>query len=164
MEPTSLLVAGIVGAARGLRGEVGVEVRTDRPQAVFGSGAKLKLRDGRTLTVTGARPHNDRLYLTFAGVTSREDAEALRGQELLVAAELEDDAWYPHQLEGLPAVTGEGEQLGTVTGIYAGVAQDMLVVETAEGTEVLVPLVVDLVPEVDLDAGRVVVSPPEGLF
>jgi 16S rRNA processing protein RimM len=76
----------------------------------------------------------------------------------------EEDAWYPHQLQGLAAVTRDGVALGTVKDLLTGLAQDLLVVTGTDGGEVLVPFVTALVPEVDVRGGRVVVDPPLGLF
>ena len=100
---SDLLLAGIVGAARGLRGEVSVDVRTDRAQSVFDEGATLATSSPAhpELVVVLAREHSGRLFVQFEDVTTREDAEALRGVELLVEPESEDDAWYAAELEGL---------------------------------------------------------------
>ena len=75
----------------------------------------------------------------------------------------EDDAWYPHQLTGLEAVTLLGEHLGTVTGMQPGAAQDLIIVD-ADGREVLVPFVSALVPEVNVDEGTMTIDPIPGLF
>ncbi len=178
-----LMLAGIVGAARGLRGEMFVEPRTDRPEVVFSPGSSLVLADpntgpagprsrgratqakptGRVLMVGGARSHNGRFTVTFEDVVTREDAESLRGKHLLVAPEPEEDAWYAHELEGLRVVNQDGAELGTVSGLAMGAAHDFLLVNHA-GREVMVPLVEEMVPTVSVGEGLIVVSPPVGLF
>ena len=82
---------------------------------------------------------------------------------LLVEEHEEEDAWYPHQLKGLKALTPKGEELGTVSGVRFGSAQDLLLVRTPEGT-VMVPFVAQIVPEVDLESGVVTIDAPPGLF
>lgn len=160
------LVAGIVGAPRGLRGEVSVILRTDLPEERFEPGTTLTTNrpEWPALTVESLGYHRDRAYLTFAEITTREEAEALKGAELLVDPDLEEeDAWYAHELIGLRVLDSEERKLGVVTGLQVGLAQDLLEVE-ANGQTVLVPLVIELVPEVDPAAGIVRVTPPDGLF
>ena len=68
-------------------------------------------------------------------------------------------------LVGLEVVTEAGERVGTVTEVLHLPAQDVLAVrESPEAAEILVPFVSEIVPQVDLDAGRVVIRPPQGLL
>ena len=157
------LTAAIVGPAHGLRGEVILDVRSDDPE-VLAPGASLEIAGrGAALTVRTVRVHKDRVLASFEECASREDAEALRGARLLVEEHEEEDAWYPHQLKGLAARTPGGEDLGTVTGLTPGAAQDLLLVKTPVGT-VMVPFVTQLVPTVDVEGGVVIIDAPPGLF
>ena len=157
------LTAAIVGPAHGLRGEVILDVRSDDPE-VLAPGASLEIAGrGAALTVRSVRVHKDRVLASFEECASREDAEALRGARLLVDEHEEEDAWYPHQLKGLAARTPGGEDLGTVTGLTPGAAQDLLLVKTPAGT-VMVPFVTQLVPTVDVEGGVVIIDAPPGLF
>ncbi|WP_456047446.1 ribosome maturation factor RimM [Actinomyces sp.] len=157
------LTAAIVGPAHGLRGEVILDVRSDDPE-VLAPGASLEIAGrGAALTVRSVRVHKDRVLASFEECGSREDAEALRGARLLVEEHEEEDAWYPHQLKGLAARTPGGEDLGTVTGLTPGAAQDLLLVKTPAGT-VMVPFVTQLVPTVDVEGGVVIIDAPPGLF
>ncbi len=157
------LTAAIVGPAHGLRGEVILDVRSDDPE-VLAPGASLEIAGrGAALTVRSVRVHKDRFLASFEECASREDAEALRGARLLVEEHEEEDAWYPHQLKGLAARTPGGEDLGTVTGLTPGAAQDLLLVKTPAGT-VMVPFVTQLVPTVDVEGGVVIIDAPPGLF
>ena len=157
------LTAAIVGPAHGLRGEVILDVRSDDPE-VLAPGASLEIAGrGAALTVRSVRVHKDRVLASFEECASREDAEVLRGARLLVEEHEEEDAWYPHQLKGLAARTPGGEDLGTVTGLTPGAAQDLLLVKTPAGT-VMVPFVTQLVPTVDVEGGVVIIDAPPGLF
>ena len=157
------LTAAIVGPAHGLRGEVILDVRSDDPE-VLAPGASLEIGGrGAALTVRSVRVHKERVLASFEECASREDAEALRGARLLVEEHEEEDAWYPHQLKGLAARTPGGEDLGTVTGLTPGAAQDLLLVKTPAGT-VMVPFVTQLVPTVDVEGGVVIIDAPPGLF
>jgi 16S rRNA processing protein RimM len=90
-------------------------------------------------------------------------------RDALVEAEVPDeveepDAWYDHQLVGLAVHDVDGAVLGEVVGIEHLPAQDLLVVRRPAGHERLVPFVKALVPDVDLETRRVVVSAPVGLL
>lgn len=161
------LTAAIVGPAHGLRGEVYLDIRTDDPAGRFTSGATFPTdsKEFPKLTLETARTHKNRVLARFAEAPGRDEAERLRGTRLMVEAAPEDDAWYPHELEGLRAVTPTGTELGTVEGLQAGAAQDLLLVKSAaDGRTVMVPFVEDLVPEVSPDRGEVVIDAPAGLF
>ena len=167
--PVEYVVARI-GRPHGVRGEVTLELRTDAPGERFAPGAVLRTDPAPRgpLTVESARWHTGTLLVAFEGVEGRDAVEALRDTLLLVdvdeGAGAEDDAWYPHQLRGLAAVTAGGTALGTVADLLTGTAQDLLVVTGTDGREVLVPFVERLVPVVDVPGGRVVLDPPGGLF
>ena len=100
-----LMTAAQIGPAHGLRGEVIVDIRSDDPQ-LFTPGESFSTSNAEfpTLTLSSIRQQKDRVIALFDEVSSREDAEALRGARLLVDEREEEDAWYPHQLKGLRAV------------------------------------------------------------
>lgn len=165
------LVVGRIGRAHGIRGEVGVEVRTDDPDARFAVGASLLTEPpGRgPLRVDATRWHTGRLLVNFAGVSDRTAAEALRGTMLLVDIDESErpddpDEFYDHQLVGLQVVTTAGDQVGEVADVLHLPAQDVLAIKRADGVEVLVPFVKELVPAVDLNAKQVTVEPRPGLL
>jgi 16S rRNA processing protein RimM len=165
------VVIGRIGKAHGIKGEVTVEIRTDDPDGRFAPDAVLTTdRPERpTLVIERSRPHSGRMLVLFEGVPDRNTAELLRGTLLSVDAEddpeIDDpDEFYDHQLVGLAAVTVEGVAIGAVSDVVHLPASVLLVVTTPEGREVLVPFVAEIVPEVDLAGGRVVVDPPPGLI
>ena len=86
------------------------------------------------------------------------------GGEDSEGSEDSDESWYRHELVGLRALSVSGEDLGEVTDLEPGVAQDRLVVTTPEGDDVAVPFVAALVPAIDPEAGTVTLAPPGGLF
>lgn len=169
-EPDRLTV-GRIGKPQGIRGEVTVEVRTDAPDIRFAVGSVLLTDPAERgpLTVEAARDQNGRLVIAFEGVPDRNAAEQLRNTMLLVdAADVppsdDPDEFHDTQLMGLSADLADGTHLGEVTDVLHLPHGDVLVVRRAEGSEVLVPFVKTIVPEVDLPAGRLVVDPPEGLL
>jgi 16S rRNA processing protein RimM len=170
---TEYLLVGRVAKAHGIAGELAVDIHTDEPDERFVPGAVLtaRLRDRsvRPVTVSTVRAHSGRLLIRFDEVPDRNVAETMRGAQLLIDADElppsdDPDAFYDHELEGLAAVLTDGTPVGTVTEIARGPGAELLVLKTADGTEALVPFVREIVPEVDVKGGRVVLDPPEGLL
>jgi 16S rRNA processing protein RimM len=172
--PPPLLLVGVVVRPHGLRGELVVEVRTDSPEERFSPGVVLIRRsadggDAGRLTVEAARPHSGRLLVRFVEAADRDAAETLRGSRLLVEiADLpptgDPDEFHVHQLEGLAAELADGTVIGTVREIAHGPGGELLVVARPDAPDALVPFVRAIVPTVDLDGGRLVITPPEGLL
>lgn len=114
-------------------------------------------------TVNRARLKGNLAIMRIEGVTSREMADKLRGKIVQVdiedAAPLEEGEFYHFQLIGLTAVDEEGNVLGNVADIIETGANDVYVIKDDEGAETLIPALEDVVPEIDVDQGRMVVRP-----
>lgn len=166
-QPTRTVVVGRIRRAHGIRGELGVEIRTDEPDRRFARGAVL-LAGSDQLTIASTRHHQGKLLVRFEEVGDRTQAEQWHGRELsvVVAADetpAEDDAFYDHQLIGLTVVTDTGRHVGTVAAVQHLDHQDLLTLDI-EGQEVLVPFVAALVPHVDLAMGQLCVNDVPGLL
>ena len=122
--------------------------------------------DGRTLVVERARAHADRFLVKFEGVDDRPAAESLRGALYVPDNDIrtldEDEYWYD-DLVGCTVVGSSGNEIGTVRSVLERPAQDLLEVDTARGPR-LIPLVKEIVVEVDTKTRAIVVDPPEGLL
>jgi 16S rRNA processing protein RimM len=165
------LVVARIGRAHGIKGQVSVEVRTDEPELRLAPGAVLTTDPASAgpLTVADGRVHSGRLLLSFVGVNDRNGAEALRGTLLIAEvdpAQTPDDPeeFYDHQLIGLDVVLADGSPVGELAAVLHLPAQDLLSVKRPDGTETLVPFVHEIVPEIDLEHRRVVLTPPPGLL
>lgn len=168
------LRVGRLVKAHGLKGALKLELYTDDPEGRFVPGAEFTLQvpesspwHGKPLTVREFRWMNSHPVAFFEGVDTREAAEELLRAILWIdedaSGTADDDAWYDHQLVGLDVVR-DGQVIGRVVRVEHFPAQDLLIVRVAGDQEVLVPFVKAIVPEVDLGAGRVIVTPPAGLF
>jgi len=170
---TQLRVGRLV-KAHGLKGALKVELYTDDPERRFQPGASFSLQvptaspwKGKTIALKELRWYNGHPVAFFDGVDDRDAAETLVKAILWVdqaTAEVpeEKDAWYDHQLVGLRALR-DGAEVGRIVRVDHLPAQDLLVVKVGE-REVLVPFVAAIVPEVDVTAGTVTLTPPTGLF
>jgi len=159
--------------AHGLKGAIKLELYTDIPEKRFVPGAVFSLQvptssawHGKKLELSELKWFNAQPVAFFKDVSDRSAAESLIKAILWIdedaAAEVEDDAWFDHQLVGL-RVLRDGASVGTVTQIDHFPAQDLLTVATDNG-DVLVPFVKAIVASVDIEAGTLTVTPPLGLF
>jgi 16S rRNA processing protein RimM len=166
-----LVVIGEVTRPHGLRGEVRVTPLTDRPQRFEGLGDCIlwdPAGDSRVARqITGVRWQGEAVLLTLAGCDSVEAACALVGRLVALpraqALPAPPGHAYPWQLVGCRVVTEDGNPVGELSAIEASPAHDLWVVRNG-GREHLIPVVEDIVRDVDLDARRVVIRPPYGLL
>ncbi|WP_430867128.1 ribosome maturation factor RimM [Demequina aurantiaca] len=162
------LTVARIGRAHGLKGEVSVELHTDIPEERLIPGERFDTEPAEAgpLTVVKARTQSGRWYVVFKEITSRELADAARGATLTIEGEEsdEDDAWYVHELVGLTVFRPDGTEVGKVVDLQSMPAQDLLIVKQATGERAMIPFVDEFVPEVDIEGGRVVVTPPYGLL
>ncbi|MGH2678831.1 MAG: ribosome maturation factor RimM [Actinomycetota bacterium] len=159
-----LLAVGRITRAHGIRGEVAVLALSEVPGR-FVPGSTLRLEDGRSLTVEKARAHHQRHLVKFEQVADRTEAEALRGQVLLVPAAdappiEEEGRFWVHQVVGLDVVTEDGRALGRIREVQANPANDLWVTDGGA----VIPAVRQVVREVDLDRRVVTVHELPGLL
>jgi 16S rRNA processing protein RimM len=163
-EPT--VAVGRIAKVHGVRGEVAVENRSDNPDRWL-PGAEVFDERGTRYTVGTVRPHGGRLLVTFDEVADRTAAEALVGRTLIVPEsslpELEPGEWWAFQAEGLRVVADDGRDLGVVEEVLAYPGHDLWRIVGADGGEILVPVVDELIVDVDLEARRAVVRSLPGL-
>lgn len=166
------LRVGRLVKAHGLKGGLKLELYTDNPEGRFVPGAGFTLQvpeaspwHGKEITVREYRVMNGNPVVFFQDVEDRDAADSLVRAILWIdqdADEAEDDAWFDHQLVGLEVVRDD-IVIGRVVRVEHFPAQDLLIVKAGED-EVMVPFVSAIVPTVDVQAGRVIVTPPPGLF
>ena len=168
------LRVGRLTKPHGLKGAIKLELYTDAPERRFVPGAVFSLQvptgtpwHGKTLELIELKWYNSHPVGFFKDVNDRSAAESLIKAILWIDQDLdqesdEEDAWFDHQLVGLK-VMRDGVQVGTISQIDHFPAQDLLTVATGSG-DVLVPFVKAIVTAVDIEAGTLTVTPPQGLF
>lgn len=160
---------GAIGGAFGVRGEVRLKSFTAEPEAIAGYGP-VETEDGtRSFEITLGRPIKGALAARLSGITTKEDADALRGQRLYVPRDrLPDpgeDEYYHADLIGLEVTDTGGAVLGRVKSVQSNGAEDLLEIHGPGLKQtVLLPFTRAAVPTIDLGAGRIVADPPEGLW
>jgi 16S rRNA processing protein RimM len=154
MPAAQWLTAGRIGRPHGLDGSF--HVTRPRP-ALLPLGGALRVGD-RDAEVVRRSGTEDRPILRLDIAGSREEVEALRGEDLLVARAaapaLDADEWYAEDLQGLRVVDGR-TPVGTVVELRALPSCEVLEVAREGRDALLVPLVRDAVRRVDLAAGTV---------
>ena len=159
------VIVGRIRSAWGLRGDVSVEVLSDAPHR-FAPGSVLRLK-GESARVEHSRKGKRGLLVKLDTVNDRTQAEALRGEDLTVLPEqveaLPDGMYYHFQILDLRVLTETGEQLGSVSEIIVTGGNDVYVVHEDGRRDILIPALPDVVLDVDLHAGVMTVSLPDGL-
>ena len=159
--PSEAVVIGVIVAPHGVRGTLRVRA----------TGAGRHLREGVAPLVAGRRRRISRVRETprgflvdLEGVEDRSGAAAFRGEELVLdRAELDapgEGEFYVGELVGLMAFGEGGEVVGTVEETFETPAHEVLVIRREGARALYVPFTLEHVPEVDLEAARVVVRPP----
>lgn len=149
-----MLEVGRVVKPHGIRGEVIVDLVTDRTERLA-PGSVLSTAEGPLEVVTSS-PHMGRWIVGFSGIADRNGAETLRGRVLLAEPLDDPEALWVHELIGSEVVGPDGRSHGRAVALEANPASDLLVLEGGG----LVPLRF----VVSKEPGRVVVDVPPGLL
>lgn len=163
------ICVGAIGGAYGVRGELRVKSFCAVPEDLE-SYSPLTSEDGsRTFHLALVRPVKNGFVARVVEVTSKEEADALKGVQLFADRDqlpsLPDDEYYHTDLMGLEVLDTGGTLLGTVKQVLDHGAGDLLEVQRPGSSEtVLLPFTLAAVPTVDLAAKRIIADPPDGLF
>lgn len=170
MKPDTFVTIGRIVGVHGIKGYVKVHCEADS-FSLLANGRCVIIRDpkgaSRELKIVDARPQGRMLLLLFNGVLDRTAAEMLRGSDLLVEKsslpELEPDTYYWADISGMSVVSADGRPLGTVTSLIETGSNDVYVVRTPDGGEILIPAIASVVLEIDLNRKIMRVELPDGL-
>ncbi len=162
--PPGYVAVGRVSTAWGVGGVIKVIPLVDKPERLA-PGREVAVA-GQRRTIESSRWQKGMVYLKLSGIDDRQAAIALRAQLLTVPeSELEplgEGQYYRFQLMGLDVESTAGASLGRVTDVLTTSANDVYVVQGERG-EILVPATDDIVKEIDLERGRMVIEEVPGL-
>ncbi len=167
-DPADLVLVGAIIGAFGLKGDVRVRPFTADPQSIAHYGPLYDAHGRKVLTPQRVRLLKQEVALWGPECPDRTAAERLKGVGLHVPRvrlpELAEDEFYHVDLLGLDVQHADGRFLGRVRQVVNYGAGDLLEIDAATGGEPwLCPLAAGMA-EVDLEAGRVIVDPPDGLM
>ena len=161
---------GKIVNTHGVRGEVRVLATTDFVDERFAAGNTLYLQgkeQPQALEIEKARQHKGFILVKFVGYDNINDVQHFRNLELMVSDQdqqpLEEGQYYYHQIIGLTVKTVDGPELGTIKEILSPGANDVWVVDRPGQKDLLLPVIDDVVKDVDLAKGLVEVELLEGL-
>lgn len=166
---SDLVCVGAVAGSFGVRGEVRLKSFCAEAEAIA-DYAPLTSEDGtQSFSVTITRPIKNGLAARLGGVNTKEQADALKGLRLFAPRDrlpaLPDDEFYHADLIGLNVLDTGGTELGRIKAVLNHGADDLLeVTQPGASKTFLLPFTRACVPTVDLDGGRIIADPPEGLI
>lgn len=172
MKEPHLIAVGKIVRPHGLRGAVKVypygeslATREVGDKLLLQPAADTLKRDD--LTLQSLKPQGKFLLVQFKELTRIEEAQTVVGQEVFLPEDRlptpEEGEYYHFQLIGLRVETLQGRPVGILQGIIETGGHDIYSVEN-EGREILIPAVDEIITEIDLERGLMVIDPPEGLL
>ncbi len=166
---SELICVGAIAGAFGVHGEVRLKSFTADPAAIA-DYAPLCTEDGaQVYDLQLSREIKGGFAARLTGIRTKEEADALKGLRLFAPRDrlpsLPDDEFYHADLIGLHVVDTGGTELGRVKAVHNHGASDLLELTVpGQSNTVLLPFTMEVVPTIDLTAGRIVADPPEGLL
>lgn len=162
------LVVGAIAGAYGVRGEVRIKSFCAVPEEIE-TYSPLTDADGNRYDLALIGQIKNGFSARIVQVATKEQADALKGTELFADRDqlptLPDDEFYHADLIGLEVVDTGGAPLGRVKTVQNHGADDLLeITQPGSSNTFLLPFTRAIVPTVDLDAGRLIADPPEGLL
>jgi 16S rRNA processing protein RimM len=162
-EPNGLTCVGAIAGGFGVLGEVRLKSFCADPKAIAGYGP-LRTAEGRSFDVRMLRPIPGAFAVRLTGVSTREEAEALKGTRLYVPRQrlpsLPDDEYYHADLIGLAVFDTGGAAIGTVRAVLDHGAGDILEIARPNAPDLLLSFTRASVPTVDVAGGRLIADPP----
>lgn len=168
------LILGEILRPHGIKGELRMRVMTDYPERLMSGVKRIYLgtdpneAEAIPYSLKSARFHQDYLLLTIADITDRNEAEALKGQFVMIdidhAIPLEDDEYYAHEIIGLKVKTVQGIELGIIKDVLETGANDVYIVSNPRYGELLLPAHAETIVDIDFDAEIVTMNLPDGIL
>lgn len=165
-----LLQAGVITTTHGIRGEVKVFPTTDDVHRFEDLDSVLldTGRDYMKLEIENVKYFKQYAILKFKGIDNINDIEKYKGRSLYVtrdqAIPLEEDEYYIADLIGLDVYLESGEKFGVLKDVMETGANDVYIVETKEGKEVLIPAIHECVLDIDVEENRMEIHLMDGLL
>ena len=164
------LQVGVISSTHGVRGEVKVFPTTDDVTR-FRQLKKVYLDTGREmlpLEIQNVKFFKQFAILKFKGINNINDIEKYRGKSLMIdredAVDLDEDEYFIADMIGMKVCTEDGSEFGTLKDVMETGANDVYVVETSDGEEILLPAIRDCILDVNVEEKRMTVHVLEGLL
>ena len=172
MSQSDRLLLGVIAGPRGIKGELKVKSFTENPEDIASYGPLENKAGDQKFEIKLVGVSKNLPIIRMKGVSDRNKAEAMKGQELYISREklpetLEDDEFYHADLVGLDVIFEDGTNYGQILRLHDFGGGDIVEIKPdGKGAKasVLVPFTKDLVPTVDMTKGHIVVDLPDDFF
>ena len=166
------LKVGKIVNTHSLKGEVKVISSTDFEEQRFEKGTELLITRGnqvvKEVTVESYRTHKNNLLVKFVGIDSIEETEKLKNLQIKIDSEnigeLEENEYYFHEIIGCEVFDENGKSLGEISEILTPGANDVWVIKSQNGKEILIPYIEDVVKKIDVENKKIDIEVMEGLI
>jgi len=163
-----IIPVGVIGAARGLKGDMRVKSYTQNPKSIGSIGTLTDETGTRTFDLKVIGFQKSMVLVRIKGVEDRSAVDTLKGQTLYTARDslpqTQEDEFYFSDLQGLDVELVDGEPFGHVVEVEDFGGGPFLDVQSLNHGQVLIPFTKASVPVVDIKGRRIVIDPPDGLL
>lgn len=161
-----LLKAGKIVNTHSLRGEVRIYPYCD--DADFLCEFESLYVENNIMDVVSARVHKGQALIKFEGINNINDAKTLVGKTVYIdknEVELEEGRYFIEDIKGLSVYDIDtNEFYGKVTNVIETGANDVFEISSPENKSLLIPKIDDVIKDIDLDKGIILIKPIKGLF
>ena len=162
------ICVGVVVGSHGLKGYVKIKSFMVLPEDIAAYGPLTDKNSKRSFNLDLISNNKKGLVAKLSGVTDRNASEAMRGVELYLSRDLlpklEDDEFYYADLVGLKVENTNGDTIGIVSMVDNYGAGEIIEVDLQDGGTEMYKISPEVVPEIDMENGRIVVDPPIDVF
>ena len=165
-----LLRVGVITTTHGVRGEVKVFPTTDDAERFLDLDYVLldTGRDLKRLDIQNVKFFKNLVILKFEGIDNINDIEMYKGRDLMIpreeGQELDEDEFYIADLIGMKVVLEDGTEFGTMKDVMETGANDVYIVTTKDGNEVLLPAIKECILDIDLEEDTMTIHLMKGLL
>jgi 16S rRNA processing protein RimM len=166
-----LYTIGKIVNTHGIRGELKILPETDFPER-FDPGSELVIVDAQQkqtpVKIQSSRLHKNMYIVKLEKYDNINDVEKYKGSLLKIEAKyqepLEEGEYYYREIIGCKVITDDGQELGLISEILTPGANDVWVVSLPKNKQLLLPVIDDVVLDVDVQAKTVRIHLMEGLL
>lgn len=167
MKKKYLDVGKIVGT-HGIKGELRVQPWCDSPEFLC-AFTRLYFDEGKKeVKILKSRVNKNVVIVRIDGIDTIEKANLIRGKILYIDredAEIDDGSYFIQDIIGMKVIDNDSSRIyGTVTDILKTGANDVYQVTDDKGTDYLVPVINDVIINIDLESNKIYISPIKGIF
>lgn len=162
------VVIGKFRKPHGIRGEIRMTVLTDFPDLIEIGQTVYVGENHQAYKIKNTRWHGGDLLVSLEELPDRTAVEIFRNITVYMKSDdipaPAEGEYYLHQLVGIDVVTDQGENLGVIREVILTGANDVYLVDSPQGREILLPATEEVVLDIDLDAGTILVHILPGLL